>query len=228
MPKLPGGTSLANVAAEGLDCAHRSPNGSAGKKSEPVLLRAVEQIALDETVPILADDRSSLFETAIDVRRAAHDTEGVRAMAARWVDFLERQAHAARDPSERVVFDAHRMLAYFALGDPARALPMLADSERDFPTDYNPPARIAKVDLELKRYDEGLKEAGRALALVYGPRKLRVYLLEADLLAAKGDKNGALATLREAETYGAALPPPERPTHDLAEVERRIVSTKAE
>jgi tetratricopeptide (TPR) repeat protein len=228
MPKLVGGTSLANVAAQGLECARRSLDGSPARKSATVLLRAVEQIALDETVPILADDRSSLFESAIDVRRDDHDSEGAKVMAARWADFLERQARAARDPSARAVFDAHRLLAYLALGDPARALPMLADSERDFPRDYNPPARIAKVYLELKRYDEGLREAERAMTLVYGPRKMRVFLLKADLLTAKGDKTGTLATLRDAVAYAAGLPLAEKPKRDLAEVERRIAGSKAE
>jgi thiol-disulfide isomerase/thioredoxin len=224
MPKLPQGTSLANVGLEGLECARRSPEGTPAKKSAPVLLRAVEQIAEDETVPILADDRSGLFETAVDARKEDGDAAGARTLAASWADFLERQARAAPNPSARAVFDAHRLLAYLALGDPARAIPMLAESEKDFPRDYNPPARLAKADLELKRYDDGLAAIGRALALGYGPRKMRLYLLRADLLGAKGDTAGAVAVLKEAAAYGAELPAAEKPTRDLAEVEKRLAA----
>jgi tetratricopeptide (TPR) repeat protein len=120
------------------------------------------------------------------------------------------------------------MLAYIALGDPARALPMLTESERDFPKDYNPPARMGKVYLELKRYDEALKAADRAMALVYGPRKMRVFLLKADVLAAKGELAASMATLREATAYASGLPAAEKPTHDLAEIERRLAHAKTE
>ena len=120
------------------------------------------------------------------------------------------------------------MLAYIALGEPARALPMLADSEKDFPKDYNPPARMAKVYLELKRYDEGARAIDRAMALAYGPRKMRLFLLKADLLTAKGDKSGSLSTLEGAIAYGATLPVAERPKRDLEQIEKRIATARAE
>ena len=228
MAKLPPGTSLANVGLSGLECARRSPKGSKERASASVLARAVgEQIALDETVPILADDRSGLFEAAVDARTEDKDVAGSRSLATHWADFLERQAQAAKTPEGRAVFDAHRVLAYLALGDPARALPMLALSERDFPHDYNPPARIAKVDLELRRYEEGLAAIERALERGYGPRKMRFYLLKADLLAARGDKPGVVETLRQAKAYAATLPPSDKPTPALAEVEKRLAPADA-
>jgi tetratricopeptide (TPR) repeat protein len=222
MAKLPAGTSLANVGLSGLECARRSPEGSPARANAAVLARAVEQIALDESVPILADDRSGLFEAAALARREDKDVAGARALAARWADFLERQARAAKTPEGRAVFDAHRLLAYLAVGDPARALPMLASSERDFPRDYNPPARIAKVDLELQRYEDGLAAIERALSRGYGPRKVRLYLLEAQLLEGRGDKPGAATALREAQVYAAQLPFADKPTQALAEVEVRL------
>jgi tetratricopeptide (TPR) repeat protein len=224
LPKLPGGTSLANVALGGLDCARRAPEGSPARKSAAVLARAAEQIALDETVPILADDRSGIFESTVDARAEDRDTTGAKELAARWADFLERQARAATTPAARAVFDAHRVLAYTAIGDPARAIPMLTDSLRDFQSDYNPPARLAKVYLDLGRYGEGLSAVEQALTLAYGPRKMRYYLLKADLQKAKGDPAGALATLREARAYAAALPAAEKPTRDLGEVDKRLAA----
>jgi tetratricopeptide (TPR) repeat protein len=227
MPKLPAGTSLANVGLSGLECARRSKVGTPARANAGVLARAVEQIALDETVPILADDRSGLFEAVVDARTEDKDFPGVRALATHWADFLEQQARAAKTPGARAVFDAHRVLAYVALGDPARALPMLASSEQDFPDDYNPPARIAKVDLELKRYDDGLAAIERALPRGYGPRKVRLYLLKADLLAARGDKPGSVDTLHEAQAYAAQLPAADKPASSLAEIEKRLARADA-
>ena len=134
---------------------------------------------------------------------------------------LEARAAEAKTPAARAVFDAHRMLAYVALGDPARALPMLAESEKDLPADYNPPARIARVDLDLHRYDDALAAVGRALAKGYGPRKLKLYVLEADILKAKGDTAGNKRALDEAAACAAALPEVERPKALLQEIEKR-------
>lgn len=221
MAKLPPGTSLANVALFGLQCAHRSPDGSTGRGLLPRMMHAVEQLALDPNLPILDDDRSGLFEEVVEERADAHDAAGAKALAASWATFLETRAKAATTPSARAVFDAHRLLAYIAVGDPARALPMLAQSEQDFPTDYNPPARMAKAWLELRKYDEAVAAIDRALSRGYGPRKVRLYAVKADILAAKGDLSGAARVSEEALAYGATLPAAERPNALLAELDKR-------
>ena len=51
---------------------------------------------------------------------------------------------------------------------------MLEQSEKDFPNDYNPPARLALAYKAMKQYDEALAASDRALAKVYGPRKIAV------------------------------------------------------
>jgi tetratricopeptide (TPR) repeat protein len=96
------------------------------------------------------------------------------------------------------VFDAHRVLAYIALGQPERAVPMLEQTERDFPGDYNPPARLASTWLAMKSYDEALAAVKRALAKAYGPRKLRLWSLEADVYQAMGNAVAAREALRAA------------------------------
>jgi predicted negative regulator of RcsB-dependent stress response len=78
---------------------------------------------------------------------------------------------------------------------------MLEQSEHDFPSDYNPPARLATALLELKRYDEALDAIKRSLGRAYGPRKLRLWSLEADICLAKGDKPGARQALEDALSF---------------------------
>src|SRR5262249_17891903 len=87
------------------------------------------------------------------------------------------------------------------LGEPQRALPMLEQSERDFPGDFNPPARIARALFEMKRYDDAIVAARRALAKAYGGRKLRIWQVIADVEKAKGDRAGEAAALREALAF---------------------------
>ncbi len=224
MAKIPPGTSLANVGLLGLECARRAGAGSPTHALAPKLARAVEQIALDPSVPMLDDDRSGLFEETVDDRNEDGDSFGAKSLAASWVTMLEARAKAAPTPAARAVFDAHRMLAYVAIGDPGRALPMLAETEKDFPADYDPAARMARVNLELKKYDDALVAAERAVSKGYGPRKVRLYLLLTDILKARGDGPGVLRVIDEAVTYANGLPPAERPAALLAELDKRRAS----
>jgi thiol-disulfide isomerase/thioredoxin len=224
MAKIPPGTSLANVGLLGLECARRSPAGSAPRMLAPRLQKAVEAIALDPSVPMLDDDRSGLFEEVVDDRNEDGDKAGAESLATSWAKMLDQKAAVATSPQARAVFDAHRVLAYVALGDPARALPMLMQSEAELPADYNPPARIARVDLQLHRYDDGLAAIGRALSKGYGPRKLKLYLLEADLLKAKGDAAGEKQVLGEAKAFAQTLPANELSANTVKDIDKRLAA----
>jgi len=221
MAKIAPGTSLANVGLMGLECARRAPASTPAHDVAARMARAVEQIALDPNVPILDDDRSGLFEAVVDDRNEDHDPVGAASLATSWAAMLDARAAEAKTPDARAVFDAHRMLAYVALGSPARALPMLEQSEKDFPSDYNAAARIARINLELHKYDEAAAAAGRALAKGYGPRKLKIYLLLADILKAKGDGPGLSRAVDEALLFARSLPEGERPASIMKELETR-------
>ena len=75
---------------------------------------------------------------------------------------------------------------------------MLEQSERDFPEDYNPPARLARAYLELGRLEDADKAAQRAAERVYGPRAMRVLSLKADIAKARGDRAAEIAALAQA------------------------------
>ena len=142
-------------------------------------------MATEPSEPILADDRSSLFQELVsylkwDEQKPEAQNHG-RALARR--PGIRGAARAA-SPAARVVFDSHRVEAYLELGQPELALPMLEQSERDFPDDYNTPSRLAKVNLALGRLDLARAAIERAETRVYGPRKLRVAWLKADILVA--------------------------------------------
>jgi tetratricopeptide (TPR) repeat protein len=170
-----------------------------------LLAKDAARIAADPKEPVLADDRSSLFEMLVDYDRANGAGADATALARKWRDFLDGEAARAPTPLARSVFDSHRIGAYAAVGEPERAIPMLEQSERDFPDDYNPPARLAKVLLDVGRLDAALTAVRRAEAKVYGPRTLRVYWTEADIWMAMKKPAEAKTALTHAIALGEKL-----------------------
>jgi thiol-disulfide isomerase/thioredoxin len=191
-PKMAPGTSRASVIVMGLDCA-----GEAKKPSDVLLGVAIhDATARDES--ILPDDRSAIYEAAISAKKDAGDSDGAKKLAQNWVAFLDAEAKKAATKDARTSLDPWRLAAYIAVGEPAKAIPVLEQSAADFPNDYNPPARLARVYLILKRLDEAEKAADRATALVYGPRAMRVCELRADIAKERGDKAGEIKALEDA------------------------------
>ena len=223
IPKLPPGTSLANVVQNGLSAAYSLPKDAPARAKLPLLVQEAKRIAGDMTLPILADDRSGVYEHVIGV---LHDSDppAAKKLAREWATFLEGEAKRATTPASRAVFDPHRLLAYIELGEVERAVPMLAQSERDLPGDYNPPARLARAYFELRRFDEAKGAMGRALALAYGPRKLQLLLLAAEIEDARGDKAAARTALEEARALAATKGLPPRYAKTREEIARRLAA----
>lgn len=205
LPKLPKGTSRANVALAGLDCARSLPEGDAGRAAIVALVEQIAAIVADKSDPLLADDRSALYEVLVEYLKSSGDAERSKETARAWSAFLDEQAAHAKDPAARMVFDSHRMSAYLALGEPARAVAMLEQSEKDAPSDYNPPARLARVYLAMNDLPRASAAIERALAKAYGPRRLRLYSLKADIAHARNDLAAERTALDEAITFGKSL-----------------------
>ena len=202
-PRMPPGTSRATLLATGLSCARE------GKREADMtkLADAAERAATDPDPRTIADDRSALFEALVEAKKERGDAAGARATARTWASFLEQAASRAPTKQARAVFDPHRLNAYLAAGEPERAIPMLTESERDFPDDYNPPARLARAYLEGKRFDDARSAIERAGARVYGPRSLRIFDLAADIAKARGDVAAQRTALEQglARTTHSAL-----------------------
>lgn len=215
----------ANVAAAGLGCALEMEGGGkadAIARFEAMVLSTFAPPAIE----IPGDDRSGLYTLLLGARQTAGDEAGARRVAGEWIAFLEREAARAPDARARSVFDAHRLSAAIELGDPLRAVPALEQSERDFPQDFNPPARLAVAQREAGHLDEALAAADRALALAYGPRKLRIFTTRAEVLEKKGDLRGARATLESAVGYAETLPKPQIGPRTIDALRKRIDELK--
>jgi tetratricopeptide (TPR) repeat protein len=193
---MPPGTSRVNVLLNGIDAAAALPPTKASLATLASLSKLGTKIAEDATEPILVDDRSGLYLALVNVVRPSDASEAKR-LALEWVAMLEGEAKRA-PPEKRRVWDSHRLEAYLALGEPERAIPMLEQSEREVPNDYNPPARLARAHLALGKLDAAESAVSRALVRSNGPRKIRLYMLKADILLAEKNVTGARAALKEA------------------------------
>ncbi|MGZ4780248.1 MAG: tetratricopeptide repeat protein, partial [Thermoanaerobaculia bacterium] len=186
-------------------------------------LERATRAALDNPkIPLSGDDRSGLYDSLVSAREAMKDDAGAQAMREQWAAFLESVAAKAKTAEQRAVYDSHRVSAYIDLKTPEKAIPMLEQSERDFPNDYNPPARLGLIYRTMKEYDKALAAYDRALELAYGPRKISIMRGRADTLAAKGDKQGAQAAMKETITFAKSLPESQRSDRTIAALEKRL------
>jgi tetratricopeptide (TPR) repeat protein len=223
LPRVEGTTSSAVVAAVGLDCAVQLPEGDPVKgELVPLFEKAVREALADTSLAIADDDRSGLYISLLSAREAAGDSAGERAAAAKWAAFLEDAAARAPTPDARTVFDSHRLSAYLELDHAEKAVEMLLQSERDFPDDYNPPARLAVAYKALQRWDEAVAASDRAVARGYGPRLLGILRTRADIFAAKGDSASARTALDQALQHAAALPEDQRSERTVEGLRKRL------
>lgn len=222
-PGLKGSTSAANVASTGLSCAIALDAKHLARPELISILDEATQEAFDDPrIEVSADDRSGLYIALIDAREAGNDEEGARKLRGEWAAFLEKAASAARTPEQRAVYDSHRLSVYLDLGTPEKAIPMLEQSARDFPDDYNPHARLAIAYRAMKQYEKALESSQRAGERAYGPRKLTILRTRADIYTEKGDKEAARKTIAEAIDHARSLPKAQRRESTIAALEKRL------
>jgi tetratricopeptide (TPR) repeat protein len=223
LPKLRLSPTSATLAGYGLDCALRAPKDAPGRAEAIQALESeARTIVANKRLPIAADDRSALYGSIYDARDDAGDEAGAKAVAATWVAYLDAEAAAARTPEQRTALDPNRLNAYMAADEIAKAIPMLEQSEKDFPEDYNPPARLALVYQKLGKWNEALAASDRALERVYGPRRIRVLLVRADIYKGQGDEAAEKRTLEEALRFAEELPAGQRSEDQIASLKKRL------
>ena len=226
-PYLKASPSAANVAGSGLDCA------LALDKSLPTrfalvaaLTRDAKEVLRGSRAGLAVDDVSALYQTFAEERGSANDAPGKTKVLEEWAAYLEAEAAKGKTPEARAAFDAHRITAYLELGQPERGIPMLEASERDFPDDYNPPARLALAYRGMKKYDEALAASDRALLRAYGPRKLVILSARADIYDRKGDPAGAKKTREDALAWAESLPKEQVSERQIAALKKQLETAK--
>jgi tetratricopeptide (TPR) repeat protein len=223
LPRLAGSPASVMVARSGLDCAlGLGKDDAARAPAIAEMEKATRKTAQDASLGAAADDVSSSYLSLIEARKDAGDAAGARKDAEAWAAFLEEQAAAAKTREQRAVFDSHRMSAYIELSQPERAIPMLKESERDLPDDYNPPARLAVVYLATKSLDEALAASNRALPKVSGPRRVRVLQTRSEIFGARGDAAASREALEQALACAEALPAGQRSEGQISGLKKKL------
>ena len=217
-PRLKGTSSGANVASTGLSCAADL------KRADLIasLEESTREAFNDPKIAMSGDDRSGMYGALVEAREAQNDPAGAHKLREEWLAFLEGEAAKAKTAEQRAVYDPHRLTLYIDLKMPEKAIPMLEQTARDFPNDYNPHARLAAAYKAMGKYDEALAAIDRALAKSYGPRRIGQFRTRADILVAKGDKEGARQTLQQAIEYAKSLPSGQRSEKTIASLEKKL------
>ncbi|HET9792929.1 MAG TPA: tetratricopeptide repeat protein [Thermoanaerobaculia bacterium] len=222
-PRVRHSPSAVNVAGNGLGCAVELPP-TFPRRGELVaeFEKDVREVMEDPKLTMSGDDRSGLYQTLIDAREDARDAAGQRKLTEEWSAFLDGAAARAKTVEQRTSFDSHRLSAYLALKEPEKAVPMLEQSEKDLPDDYNPPARLALAWKELHEWDKALAASDRALAKAYGPRRLGILRTRAEIFQGRGDVASAKATLERAIAEAEALPEGQKNAGMVAALRKRL------
>ena len=228
LPRLGGSPASVGVARSGLDCALGLGKDDAGRAAAIVEMEAAtRKTVADASLAAAADDISTSYLSLIEARKDAADAAGARKDAEAWAAFLEAQAAAAKTPEQRAVFDSHRLSAYLELQQPERAIPMLQESEKDLPGDYNPPSRLAVAYMAMKKPDEALAASNRALPKVSGPRRVQVLQRRSDIFAARGDAAASREALEQALACAKALPAGQRSEGQIRALEKKLEAPPA-
>jgi tetratricopeptide (TPR) repeat protein len=228
LPRLRTGPSAAAVAGSGLDCALQIPEGAPDRAATVQAFEAEARVIVANTrLPLAADDRSALYSSIVAAREDAKDAEGAKQVAREWVAYLDGEGAAVKTAEQRTALDPNRLGAFEAAGELEKAIPMLEQSEKAFPEDYNPPARLAFVYAKLRRFEEALAASDRALARVYGPRRIRVLTVRVEIYEGLGDAAAVRRTLAEAHRFADALPPGQRSETQVASLKKRLDAASA-
>jgi thioredoxin-like negative regulator of GroEL len=156
------------------------------------------ELVRDPRATLLPDDRSDGYGSIIELSDGLGENAAGDRFAEERLQLLEAAAAQARTPTEAATYDAHRFDCYRRLKRYAPAEAMLTASEKNFASDYNPPARLARLYFEMGRLDEALPRIERAIKLAEGPRRIGMYELRANILHGLGKTREAIASLEAA------------------------------
>jgi tetratricopeptide (TPR) repeat protein len=214
--------SAVDFAHYALECADRATSDSA---IAGAVRRAVERqlgpLCQAGAAELSPDDRSDACDKLAAARTALNDAAGARSATLQRLEVLEAAA-AGKPDDVAATYDWARTDALLTLNRAEDALALAIARERALPQSYNPPHYQARSYKALGKWQEGLTALERALALAYGPRRIGLLTLKADLLFAADRDAEALGVLREQLALYRALPEGQKQLGAARRVEERL------
>jgi tetratricopeptide (TPR) repeat protein len=224
-----GAAVPADFASLALTCAERLPESEKALKerARAAAIARLREVTASPPADASADDRADAWGTLAEALAETGDAAGARRALEKKLAILEKAAAEARAPEVAATFDYARAMTYVELGRGGFAIAMLEGRERDMPGSYEPPARLASVLFKVGRYADAKAAVERAIAKAYGPRKLGYLRLRAQILGKMGDREGAIATLRDEVRGYEALPAGQASPAALSDAKKRLAEAES-
>lgn len=224
-----GAAKPTDIARVLLDCAEHAKDAQKRKAAREAVKARLSAIAASPHPEATPDDRADTLDVLADVLSSFGDKQGVQKALVERLAILEKASKEAPTPAAAQTYDAALANAFLAMGRPADAIKLLEQREKQLPSSYEPPGRLAGVLLALKRYPEALAAVKRALEHSEGPRRLRFLEIKADILAGLGDHAGQVKALEDAVAgYEAQAERQAAKPQRMITAKRRLDAAKAE
>lgn len=210
-----GKSALAtDFAAYAASCLDKLEDVDKRQKLRRQMRTDLGHLVSDPTADLAVDDRSDAYGTMIELSDALGEpNEGDRLTTQR-LALLEKAAAAAATPAISATFDAHRFEGYRRLKRWPVAEEMLLATAKAQPSDYNPPARLARLYYETGRIEQAEAQIELALSHCPGPRRASMFELRASIQNSQNRSRDAIASLTAAIsvlTAGQPAGAPESP-----------------
>jgi hypothetical protein len=140
---------------------------------------------------------------------------------------LDDAAAKAATPRAASTYNPHRAEVYAYLGRPLDLVPALEKSVRDLPDDYDPKIRLAWIYMKGGKLDDAATWADAALRQVYGPRKVRVLTIRAEIAGKQAGKLAEKPYRAEIVKVLEALPPAQAQPEALAQARQTLADIDA-
>jgi tetratricopeptide (TPR) repeat protein len=222
LKEISGASMPADASSYLLTCAENLPEGPARLETQKAAIARLTELTAHPPEGATVDDQADALNILAEGRTALKDPAGAREAQEKRLTLMDAAARAAATPEQAQTFDYGRANAYLALGRGDEAIRMLEQREREMPSSYEPPARLASVLFKTGKLPEALAAVDRALSRAYGPRRLLYVKLRADIQHKLGDSAGELAALREEVKGYEALPPGQASPERLANARKRL------
>lgn len=197
-----------DLAAYTADCLDSYPDVDTRQRMRNSVLLSLEALVTDPQAALATDDRSDGYGTLTELADGLGDKPLGDRFARTRLQLLETAAQAAPSPQIAATFDAHRFDCYRRLHLYKEAEQMLLGSARVLPSDYNPPARLARLYFEMGRLDSALTLITSAIAKASGPRRIGMYELRSSIQHGLGQTGDAITSLQAAMTLVQSQPRP--------------------
>jgi hypothetical protein len=218
-PRMARAHPFVTIALTGLSCAatDRAIAVSAdARRLEALVNEALALPAASE------DDHYQSYEALHAVRVHAGDPAGARAIATRYLTFVDGLA-APRSTDERLARDLARLRAETKLGSAARAIAALEATAAALPTSDTAASQLAQAYVAAGRDADAIAACGRGLALRPGPTaRARLLATRARAAAHRGDVAAARRDLADGLAAAAAITLPSARSQTTSQLQRQL------